>query len=184
MSTTKSSFLSSPLAKNLAAAGAAGAVTLLRPARFPKWLRRSMLATNTAGTGASMLLGTGGSADPTGSPALLAGRLGGKGASAGSTAGALAAVTGGLTLVTSGIGLKADAKAEQFLVGRGVKRPRIWMAVGVVGVVLVAQVLQDRAAKMAEEAAAKMQHKGDEPSEPDQPAEARQLPGSGATRLT
>ena len=114
---SKSIFLTSPMAKNLAAAGAAGAVTLLRPARFPKWLRRSMLATNTAGTGASMLLGTGGQSDPTGAPAPLAGRLGDRGAAAGGAAGALAAVTGGLSLVTSGIGLKADAKAEQFLLG-------------------------------------------------------------------
>lgn len=163
MSPTKSSLLSSPLAKNLAAAGAAGAVTLIRPARFPKWLRRSMLATNTAGTGASMLLGGQSGAGPTGQPALLAGRLGSKAAPMGSTAGALAAVTGGLTLVTSGIGLKADAKAEQFLVGRGVKHPRLIMAVSVVGVVLVVQVLQDRAAKAAEQAAAKLTEKNATP---------------------
>lgn len=170
MSPSTTAVLRSPLAKNLVAAGAAGTVTLLRPARFPKWLRRSMLLTNTAGTGTAMLLGsTATGADPVGSHAPLAGKLGSLAVPVGSTAGALAAVSGGLGLVTSGIGLRADAKVEQILIRRGVRRPRIWMAVGVVGVVLVVQVLQDRAARAAEEAAAKIAQ---------QQAEAHRTPGT------
>ncbi|MDF8265622.1 hypothetical protein [Luteipulveratus flavus] len=183
MSPSKTTFLSSPLAKNLAAAGAAGAVTLLRPGRFPKWARRSMLAANTAGTGATMLLGAGGTSDPTGAPAPLAGRLGGGGAAAGTTASALAAVTGGLSLVTSGIGLRADAKAEQLLLRRGVKHPRIWMAVGVVGIVLVAGALQDRATRAAEQAAARMQGEDDGSSARGAASTSRTLPTGGATRI-
>ncbi|WP_265445627.1 hypothetical protein [Flexivirga meconopsidis] len=128
-------------ALNLASAALAGAVTLVRPARFPRWARRSLGWANTAGTAGSVFLTVRNRDDlPPEHPLHRA--------VAGSDV--LAAATGGLMLITSGIGLKADDKVEQFLLKRGVKHPRIWMAVGVVGVVFVAKTLQDAGSKKAE----------------------------------
>lgn len=156
--------LRSPAAQNLLAATVAGAAVLLRPARIPTWARRGFSLANTAGTAGSMLMGT--KTDDNG------GALGLKPVSsprnqAATTGSAIAAATGGLGLVTSGIGLKLDAKVENYLVGKGVKRPRIWMAVGVIGLVFVVKTIQDAAAKKAESAATKL-------------AENREVPPAGA----
>lgn len=149
------SFLSSPAGKNLTSAAIAGVVTYLRPARVPTWARRSLLATNTAGTGTAMLLGTDAKA---GSAAPLAGKLGSKAGPVEGIAGALTAVTAGVGLLTSKPGLKLDAKVEQMLLNRGVRRPRLLMAVGAVGVVYVIGVVTERAAQAAEKKAAELQN--------------------------
>lgn len=151
--TSSTSLLHSPQARNVTSALIAGAATYLRPARIPSWVRRGMLAANTAGTGAAVLLGTGTPTGPTGEPAPLAGRLGAKASPIGGAATALASVSGGLGLVTSGLGLRADAKAEQYLLNRGIRHPRLVMAVGVVGIVYVVSLLQERATKAAEQKA-------------------------------
>ncbi|NNG38860.1 hypothetical protein HJ588_06180 [Flexivirga sp. ID2601S] len=128
-------------ALNLASAALAGAVTLVRPARFPRWARRGLVWANTAGTAGSVFLTVRNRDDlPPEHPLHRAV----------SSSDLIAAATGGLMLVTSGIGLKADDKIEQFLVKRGFKHPRVWMAVGVVGVVFLAKTLQDAGSKKAE----------------------------------
>lgn len=129
------------LALNLASATAAGAVTLVRPARFPKWARRALSLSNTAGTAGTIFFAVRGDEDlPATHPVQRA--L--------STSDILAATSGGLMLVTSGLGLKADARIERFLVERGVKHPRIVMAVGVVTVLFVVKTVQDAVTKKDE----------------------------------
>jgi hypothetical protein len=126
-------------ALNLASAAAAGAITLLRPGRFPKWARRGLRWANTAGTAGSIFLVVRGNDVPEDHPlhkALSASDV-------------MAASSGGLMLVTSGLGLKADAKIEAFLRGRGVKHPRALMAVGVVVVLFAVKTLQDAKSKDA-----------------------------------
>jgi len=123
---------------NLASAAVAGAITLVRPARFPRWARRSISLANTAGTAGAVFLAVRGEDElPDDHPlhrALIVSDL-------------TAATTGGLMLVTSGLGLKADAKVEKFLVQHGVRHPRIVMAAGVVALIFVAKTVQDTAGK-------------------------------------
>lgn len=125
---------------NLASAAAAGAVTFARPGRFPRWARRGLSLANTAGTAGAVFLAVRGDDDlPDDHPlhrALVISDL-------------TAATTGGLMLVTSGLGLKADAKIEAFLVRRGVRHPRVVMAVGVVAVLFAVKTVQDAASKHA-----------------------------------
>lgn len=124
-------------ALNLASAAAAGAITLIRPARFPKWARRGLRWANTAGTAGSIFLVVRGNDVPDDHPlhkALSASDV-------------MAAASGGLMLVTSGLGLKADDKVEAFLLKHGVKHPRALMAVGVVVVLFAAKTLQDAKSK-------------------------------------
>ncbi|YAL82922.1 hypothetical protein ACMYYO_13520 [Dermacoccaceae bacterium W4C1] len=150
--------LNNPVGKQLASAAVAGVVTYLRPARIPKWARRSLLATNTAGAGAGMLLGTNANGtDQVGSQAPLAGVLGSRSDSAGLAADVLATATGGIGLLTSSMGLKADARIEQALLKRGVGHPRLVMAAGTVIVVFAVGYLTDRAARAAERKAAALQ---------------------------
>ncbi|GGB28699.1 hypothetical protein GCM10011492_18710 [Flexivirga endophytica] len=126
-------------ALNLASAAAAGAMTLIRPARFPKWARRGLRWANTAGTAGSLFLVVQGDDLPDDHPlhkALSASDV-------------MAAASGGLMLVTSGLGMKADDKVEAFLVKHGVKHPRVVMAVGVVVVMFAVKTVQDRSSKKA-----------------------------------
>jgi len=127
-------------ALNLASAAVAGAVTLIRPTRFPRWARRGLSLTNTAGTAGAVFFAVRGDDQlPDDHPlhrALTISDL-------------TAAATGGLMLVTSGLGVKADAKIEQFLVRHGVRHPRVVMALGVVTVLFVVKTVQDRASKHA-----------------------------------
>ncbi len=125
---------------------------LVRPARIPVWARRSLTVANTAGTAGSMLM-TNKAAENTG--ALGIKPVSGPRDTAASTGSALAAAASSLSLLTSGIGLKLDAKAESYLTKRGVKRPRLWMAVGAIGLVFVIKTVQDAAARKAEDAATK-----------------------------
>lgn len=124
-------------ALNLASAAAAGAITLIRPARFPKWARRGLRWANTAGTAGSIFLVVRGNEVPDDHPLHKA--LG--------ASDVLAAASGGLMLVTSGLGLKADAKVEAFLLRHGVKHPRALMALGVVVVLFAVKSLQDAKSK-------------------------------------
>lgn len=126
---------------NLASAAVAGAVTLVRPARFPRWARRGLSLANTAGTAGAVFLAVRGEDElPDDHPlhrALAISDL-------------TAAATGGLMLVTSGLGVKADVKIERFLVRRGVRHPRIVMAAGVVALLFAVKTAQDAAGKRRE----------------------------------
>lgn len=149
--------LRSPIAQNAAAAVAAGAGVFLRPARLPKWGRRVLKLSNTAGTASSVFLASRSTADDGGEFGTKPTRS--KAASIASASSALAIATGGITLVSSGIGLKVDAKVEGFLIGKGLKHPRVWMAVGTVVVLFAVKQGQDYASKRAEEAARKQLEK-------------------------
>lgn len=127
-------------ALNLASAAVAGAITLIRPTRFPRWARRSLSLANTAGTAGAVFFAVRGDDElPDDHPLHRALTI----------SDVTAAATGGLMLVTSGLGVKADAKVEQFLVRHGVRHPRVVMAVGVVTVLFVVKTVQDRAGKHA-----------------------------------
>lgn len=122
------------VALNLASAATAGVVTYVRPARFPRWARRGLSLTNTAGTAGSIFFAIRGEdAVPADHPLRRAF----------ATSDVLAATTGGLMLVTSGLGLKADAAVEGFLIKRGVRHPRLVMAIGVVTVLFAVKTVQD-----------------------------------------
>lgn len=128
-------------ALNLASAATAGVITLIHPARFPKWARRGLRWANTAGTAGSVFFVVRGDDLPDDHPLHKAV----------SASDVLAAATGGLMLVTSGLGMKADDKIEAFLRGHGVKHPRVLMAVGVVAVMFTVKTIQDRTRERAEE---------------------------------
>lgn len=128
-------------ALNLASAATAGAITLIRPARFPKWARRSLRWANTAGTAGSIFFVVRGDDLPDDHPLHKAV----------SASDVLAAATGGLMLVTSGLGMKADDKVEAFLVKHGVKHPRVLMAAGVVALMFAVKTIQDRSRGTDEE---------------------------------
>jgi hypothetical protein len=129
---------------NLASAAVAGAVTLVRPARFPRWARRGLSLANTAGTAGAVFLAVRGDDElPDDHPLHRALTI----------SDVTAAATGGLMLVTSGLGVKADAKIEHFLVRRGVRHPRLVMAAGVVALLLAVKTVQDAASKHRESAA-------------------------------
>lgn len=150
--------LRSPIAQNAAAAAAAGVGVFFQPARLPKWGKRILKLTNTAGTAGSLYLST------QSKPENEGGDLGtkptrSKAATAASVSSALATATGGISLVSSGFGLKLDRRVEGFLVGKGVRHPRIWMAVGTVVVLFVVKQAQDYGSKKAEEAARKQLEK-------------------------
>ncbi|NHN55485.1 hypothetical protein G9U51_06780 [Calidifontibacter sp. DB0510] len=145
-----SSALRSPAVQNLIAAAAAGAGVMLTPARFPRWARRGLRVANIAGTAGSMLMGP--RANSEGGKLGLAPTKTATGTTASSTS-ALAAAAGGLSLISSGVGVKADEKVELFLRRKGVQHPRILMAVGAIAVVWIAKTVQDAATKKAEQAA-------------------------------
>lgn len=152
-------------ALNLASAAAAGAITLARPGRFPKWARRGLRWANTAGTAGSIFLVVRGNEVPDDHPlhkALSASDV-------------MAAASGGLMLVTSGLGLKADDKVEAFLLKHGVKHPRVLMAIGVVVVLFAVKTVQDAKSKDAEQPTEATRPKSPATSKPANPV----LPTSG-----
>lgn len=158
------SALRSPAAQNLLAAAVAGIGVLARPGRIPTWARRGLTVANTAGTAGSLLM--------TDKAAAQGGALGLKPVNttrdtAATTGSALAAAAGSLSLLTSGIGLKLDSKAENYLLKKGVRHPRIWMAVAAVGLVFAIKTIQDAAARKAETSASRF-------------AETRKGPAAGA----
>lgn len=147
------STLKSPAAQNLLAAAVAGAGIFFRPSRIPTWARRGLTVANTAGTASSLLMSD--KDGQTGGALGLKPVTGTRNTTA-SAGSALAAAGGALSLITSGIGLKLDAKAENYLLKKGVKHPRLWMAIGAVGVVFLVKTMQDAATKKAESAASKL----------------------------
>lgn len=154
-------------ALNLASAAAAGAITLVRPARFPKWARRGLRWANTAGTAGSIFLVVRGNEVPDDHPlhkALSASDV-------------MAAASGGLMLVTSGLGLKADDKVEAFLLKHGVKHPRVLMAVGVVVVLFAVKTVQDAKSQEAAQPTEATRPKSPATAKPANPA----LPTSTGT---
>lgn len=146
-----------PIAQNAAAAVAAGAGVFLQPARLPKWGRRALKFANTAGTVSSVFMSTRSKGNPAGDFGVEPTRT--KAEAVATASSALAIATGGITLVSSGIGLKVDAKVEGYLIGKGIRHPRIWMAVGTVVVLFAVKQAQDYAGKRAEEAARKQLEK-------------------------
>lgn len=136
MPISQSSACASPVLQNLASAAVVGVVTLLRPTRFPKLARRGLSWANTAG---SIFMG----AKRKDSVPEKRHPLG----IAVDASSALAGVTGASILLTSGIGIKVDAKIERLLLKQGVKHPRTWMAIGVGGIVFATQTVQDVMAK-------------------------------------
>ena len=143
-----SAAMRTPAAQNLIAAVAAGAAVLARPGRFPGWARRGLSMANTAGTAGSVFLGPTGAKGPGGSPLGLK-PVAGKVATAGQAGSALAAAAGGLSLITSGMGVRLDAKIEQYLNDKGVRHPRVWMALGAIGLVYAIKTVQDITAAQA-----------------------------------
>ncbi|WP_446665040.1 hypothetical protein [Flexivirga sp. B27] len=128
-------------ALNLASAATAGVITLVRPARFPKWARRGLRWANSVGTAGTLFFVVRGDDLPDDHPLHKAV----------SASDVLAAATGGLMLVTSGLGMKADDKIEAFLVRHGVKAPRVVMAVGVVALMFTVKTIQDRSRSTEQE---------------------------------
>lgn len=152
--------LENELAKRAVTAVAAGATTYIRPARFPKWVRRSVSMSNTL---ASVGLAMAGDRRPGGqrlengqaqdvvevANGVTVPRTGANWASA---------AAAGMGLVTSGLALKVDARVEKALLKRGVPNPRLIMAVGAAGLSLASPWISRAAhtvgAKLQEKAAA------------------------------
>lgn len=155
---SRTSVLTTPVAKHLSSAVVTGLVVYLRPGRVPKAIRRGLLATNTAGSATAMLVGSSKPAvGAAAQPAPLADRVGAGADSIGDVGTALASVAGSVTLLTSKPALKLDGKVEQLLLRRGSARPRLLMAVGAAGLVVVLGVVTDRVAKAAERKVAELQ---------------------------
>lgn len=152
----KTAALRSPAAQNLLAAAVTGVTVLARPTRVPTWFRRGLTVANTAGTAGSLFMSKD---DGSTGGALGVKPVSGVRNTAASASSAFAAATGGIGLLTSGIGLKLDAKAENYLIRRGFKHPRWWMAIGAVGLVFVVKTVQDAATKKGEGAAAELARK-------------------------
>lgn len=137
---TQRALLHSPVVHNVATAAAAGLLTLAHPARFPRWTRRGLRLVRVAGTVSSVYLvrQQATSSDPhaADTPSDTA-----------AIVSAVAEATSSIGLLTSGIGIAVDRKVETFLVRRGLRHPRVWMAVGVAGAVIAFRVAQDFAAK-------------------------------------
>lgn len=161
-------------ALNLASAATAGVITLIRPARFPKWARRGLRWANTAGTAGSLFFVVRGDDLPDDHPLHKAV----------SASDVLAAATGGLMLVTSGLGMKADDRIEQFLVKRGVRHPRLLMAAGVVAVLFAVKTVQDRARHDAPAATAPTGPKAPPSAKPANPALPTSTSGPDAAAET
>lgn len=171
--------LRTPAAQNALAAVATGATVLISPAKFPRWARRGLSLARTTGTLGALLQ------DPD-SPlndALGLTPTQGRRDSVAAAGSALAAGTAGVALVTSGIGLKFDEKVEGFLMKKGVRHPRIWMALGAVGLVFIVKTVQDSQARksdaqgsLAEKAKARLdQVKPADASDDEVPAKAAAL---------
>ncbi len=172
--------LRSPAAQNLLAAAVTGATVLVRPARVPTWLRRGLTVANTAGTAGSLFMSKDEAAN---GGALGVKPVTGAKNTAASAGSALAAATGGIGLMTSGIGLKLDTKVENYLLRKGVKHPRWWMAVGAVGLVFVMKTVQDAATKKTEDAAKKLAAKAQQqaPAGANVPADRSATPTATPT---
>ena len=135
----------------------AAATTYIRPARFPRWVRRGLAMSNTLTAVGAAVAGDrrparsqiAGKTDDTinlvdGRPASRAG------------ANLVSASSAGMALVTSGLALRVDKTVEKMLVKRGVRNPRLWMAAGAAVVSLagpwVTKAIQNSTAKLQDKA--------------------------------
>lgn len=155
--------LENETAQSIVTALVAGATTYVKPARFPKWVRRGVSMSNTLTAVGMAVAGDRRPArsqlDSSGSRAsqhtveLVDGKPT-------SRAGAnlVAATTAGMGLVTSGMAIRIDKSVEKFLLKRGVRHPRLWMAAGAAAISLaspwITAKLQESTAKLQEKAAA------------------------------
>lgn len=151
------SLLSSSVAKHLSSAALAGVVVYLKPDRVPKRVRTALLATNAGGSATAMLVGSSSSVGA--SPAPLASRVGSQSDTVGDAATVVAALASSITLLTSKPALKFDRRVEKSLTRKGIRRPRLVMAGGAAGLVLVLGVVTDRLTKTVERKAEELQAK-------------------------
>lgn len=136
--------LENEIGQRVVTAASAAAMTYIRPARFPKWVRRSITMSNSLTAVGAALAGNKAEAanrqiakDNVGRPAAeqtLTIRDGKTATQAG--ANWASAASAGMALVTSGVALAVDKRVERFLISRGVKNPRAIMAVGAAAISL------------------------------------------------
>lgn len=149
--------LESKVAQAAVTAVAAAATTYVRPARFPRWVRRGVSMSNTL-TAVGMAV----AGDRRPARSRIAERtpddielVDGRPASR-AGANLASASAAGMALVTSGLALRVDKTVEKMLVKRGVRNPRLWMAVGAAVVSLagpwVTKQIQTSTAKLQEKA--------------------------------
>ena len=154
--------LENELGQRLVTAASAAAMTYLRPARFPKWVRRSITMSNSlTAVGAALA----GAKQDSATRQLAKSNVGKPAASQTVTvregvpvsqAGAnwASSAAAGMAFVTSGIALAADKRIERFLIKRGVANPRLLMAVGAAAISLaspyVTRQIQQLGAKLSE----------------------------------
>lgn len=130
----------SPMVRNALSALTAGAITLVSPTRVPRSARRGVSLARTATSLAALVADRMPGVVDNKLPARASAAVG-HAQTAAPFAGATAA---GFALVTSGLALKADRKVEAFLVNRGVRRPRLVMAVGVVALVFTVNTVRPK----------------------------------------
>lgn len=150
--------LESEIAQRAVTAAAAAATTYLRPARFPRWVRRGLSITNTL---TAVGMAAAGNRRPAASQlgrqddAKTVELVDGKPTSQVSAT-LLSASAAGMALVTSGLAMRVDKRVEKTLLKRGVNHPRLWMALGAAVVSLagpwVTEQLQAQASKLQEKA--------------------------------
>jgi hypothetical protein len=128
------SLLQNKHVQNAATAAAAGVTVYFKPARLPRLGRFAVNALSAGASVGGMLI-------------KEHERPGAKSALDLTTA-----VTGGVAMVSSALALRADAKVEDFLVKRGIGKPRIVMAAGVAVIVLGAGAVRLHLAKRSEAA--------------------------------
>lgn len=127
----------SPAAQAAISAATAAATTLVRPARFPRWVRRGVAMSSTLTSVGMAMAGerrpaSSRLADSNKAINVVDGR-----ATSSSMSDLAAAATAGMGLVTSGLALRIDKNVEKMLLKRGVRHPRLWMAVGAAAISLV-----------------------------------------------
>lgn len=128
------------LVRNALSALTAGAVTLISPARIPRGARRAVTLART-GTSIAALAGDRVPHAINDKLPAQASAVMGRAQTAAPFAGATGA---GFALVTSAIAMKADTKVESLLTRRGVRHPRVVMAVGVVAIVFAVNTVRPR----------------------------------------
>lgn len=124
--------LENEIAQRLVTAAAAAATTYIRPGRFPKWVRRGITASNTL---TSVGLAMAGPRRPASTKLPAAERakavdvVDGQAQPRTGTNWA-SATSAGMAFVTSGVALRVDSTIEKTLLKRGVRHPRLVMALG------------------------------------------------------
>lgn len=156
--------LENELGQRVVTAASAAAMTYIRPARFPKWVRRGITMSNSLTAVGAALAGNKTAAtdrqiakDNVGRPAAnqtLTIREGVPASQAG--ANWASSASAGMALVTSGMALAVDKRVEKFLLARGVRNPRLLMAVGAATISLaspyITKGIQAASAKLQERA--------------------------------